>query len=165
MATGKPPSSVWYSWLGWMALAAAALAFAFLPAPTSRQPPQARHIHIQASRFEYEPGVIAVNPGDRVTIELAASDVVHGLFLDGYEVSLTADPGQPARLSFIADKPGTFRFRCSVTCGPLHPFMIGKLRVGPNWLLWRAGGLAVAAAIAGVALSSRRRAAGTGRGA
>jgi hypothetical protein len=25
----------------------------------------------------------------------------------------------------------------------MHPFMIGKLSVGPNWLLWRAIGAAV----------------------
>jgi hypothetical protein len=43
---------------------------------------------------------------------------------------------------------GTFRFRCSVTCGPLHPLMIGKIQVGDNALLWRAGGLAVLAVAA-----------------
>lgn len=157
MATGKPPSVGRISHLGWMALAAAALAFVFIPAPASSNTPQDRHIHIEASSFEYNPAVIAVNPGDRVTFELAASDVVHGLFLDGYEVSVTADPGQPARLTFVADRPGAFRFRCSVTCGPLHPFMTGRLQVGPNWLLWRAVGLAVVAAIGGVAQANRRQ--------
>ena len=40
--------------------------------------------------------------------------------------------------------------RCSVTCGALHPFMIGKFNVGSNDLLWRAIGLGVLAVIAGV---------------
>jgi cytochrome c oxidase subunit II len=121
----------------------------FLPAPSRAFKPAERVFRIEASSYAYTPSEISVNPGDRVTIELTATDVVHGLYLDGYDLSLSADPGQTARLSFVADRPGSFRFRCSVTCGPLHPFMIGKLRVGPNWLLWRAFGLALLAALAG----------------
>jgi heme/copper-type cytochrome/quinol oxidase subunit 2 len=90
-----------------------------------------------------------------VTIEFKAADVVHGLYLDGYSLNLIAEPGQTARLTFVADRPGTFRFRCSVTCGPLHPFMIGKLSVGPNWLLYRAIGLSLLSVIAGLLLIKR----------
>jgi hypothetical protein len=46
-------------------------------------------------------------------------------------------------LTFVADRPGTFRLRCSVTCGAMHPFMIGKLQVGNNNLLLRGSGLAL----------------------
>jgi len=101
--------------------------------------------HIEAGDFAYSPAILHVNPGDKVNIELTSTDVVHGLYVDGYDVSLTADPGQPATLTFIADRPGTFRLRCSVTCGALHPFMTGKLQVGPNLLLWRGIGLAFVA--------------------
>jgi heme/copper-type cytochrome/quinol oxidase subunit 2 len=75
-------------------------------------------------------------------------DVVHGLYVDGYGVSVTADPGQTASLTFIADNAGSFRFRCNVTCGALHTFMIGKLQVGANTWLWRAIALTVLAALA-----------------
>ena len=138
----------------WLALAA--LTIAFLPAPASVAAPTDRHIHLEASRFAYVPAVIAVSPGDRVTIEFEAADVVHGLYLDGYSLDLIAEPGQTARLTFVADRPGTFRFRCSVTCGPLHPFMIGKLSVGPNWLLYRASGLSLLSVIAGLLLIKRQ---------
>ncbi len=131
-----------------IALALTALVIALVPLPATLAQPADRHFRIEASSFEYTPPVIAVNPGDRVTLELVSTDYVHGLYIDGYDLDLTADPGQTARLTFIADKPGAFRFRCSVTCGPLHPFMIGKLNVGVNWLLWRAAGLAVLAATA-----------------
>ncbi len=136
-------------------LALAALTIAFLPAPASVAAPTDRHIHLEASSFAYAPAVIAVSPGDRVTIEFKADDVVHGLYLDGYSLDLIAEPGQTARLTFVADRPGTFRFRCSVTCGPLHPFMIGKLSVGPNWLLYRAIGLSLLSVIAGLLLIER----------
>ena len=101
-----------------------------------------RHFRIEASSFQYTPEAIHVNPGDHVTIDLVSTDVVHGLYIDGYDLNVTADPGQTATLSFVADRAGSFRFRCSVTCGALHPFMIGKLNVGSNDLLWRAIGLA-----------------------
>lgn len=128
----------------------AAVAIVIVPAPNLSAAPVDRHFRVEASSFSYAPAELQANPGDRVTIELASTDVVHGLFLDGYDLNISADPGQPARLTFTADRSGTFRFRCSVTCGALHPFMIGKLTVGSNELLWRAIGLALLAAFAGV---------------
>jgi heme/copper-type cytochrome/quinol oxidase subunit 2 len=109
-----------------------------LPIPTGTGQASERVFRVEASSFEYSPAELRVNQGDRVTIELLAMDVVHGLYLDGYDLNITADPGQTARLSFIADRPGTLRFRCSVTCGGLHPFMIGKIHVGQNWLFLKA---------------------------
>lgn len=141
----------------WMAMSLLGLAIAFAPAPMLSAAPADRHIRVEAQSFEYAPPEIRVNPGDRVTIELASTDVVHGLYLDGYDLSVTADPGRPARLAFVADKPGTFRFRCSVTCGALHPFMIGKLHVGSNDLLWRALGLALLAVMAALSTASASR--------
>ena len=122
-----------------------ALLVAFAPLPHSTSAPGERFFHIEAGNFAFSPAVLHVNPGDRVTIELASTDVVHGLYVDGYDVSITAEPGQPAALTFVADHPGTFRLRCSVTCGALHPFMVGKLRVGSNLLFWRSIGLALVA--------------------
>src|SRR5574341_1429519 len=108
-------------WL-WAILALAAFAIAFVPAPTLTGEPADRTFRIEASSFEYTPPTLSVNPGDRVTLELVSTDYVHGLYIDGYDLNVTADPGHTQRLSFVADKPGAFRFRCSVTCGPLHPF-------------------------------------------
>ena len=137
-------------WWQWPLLVGATLAVLFAPLPAAAAAPAERIIQIQASRFEYSPAILSVNPGDRVTIELAATDVVHGLSIDGYNLALTADPGQTARLTFVADRQGSFRFRCTVTCGNMHPFMVGKLKVGQNTLLWRAAALSALALIAGV---------------
>ena len=134
--------------LGWLSLALA-------PLPASTSAPQARFFQIQASDFDYAPSVLRVNPGDQVTIELVSEDVVHGIYLDGYNLEVQADPGQPARLRFVADQPGSFRFRCSVTCGALHPFMLGQLKVGVNWLFWKA--LAGAVLLAFAALWMARK--------
>lgn len=140
----------WVSVWRWAGLAVLALLILFLPIPGNAAEPVERTFRIQASQFAYSPAVLSVNPGDRVTIELLATDVVHGLSIDGYQLETTSDPGQTARLTFVADHQGSFRFRCTVTCGNMHPFMIGKLQVGQNELLWRGALLAGLALIAGV---------------
>ncbi len=124
-----------------MMLAGAVIGFA--PLPASGATPQQRTFRIEAGQFAYSPAEITVNRGDTVTLELVSTDVVHGFYLDDYGISASADPGQTASLTFVADKPGSFRFRCNVTCGAMHPFMIGKLNVGANTSLWRALVLAV----------------------
>lgn len=136
-------------WQRWSVLAILAGIVLLAPVPTFAAAPVERVLKIRASQFEYLPAELRVNPGDQVTIELTATDVVHGLAIDGYNLETTADPGQTARLTFIADREGSFRFRCTVTCGNLHPFMIGKLHVGQNTLLWRGMALAVLALAGG----------------
>jgi heme/copper-type cytochrome/quinol oxidase subunit 2 len=65
---------------------------------------------------------VDVNRGDEVTIELVATDVVHGLYLDGYELEMRAEPGQTVRLTFVADRAGTFAslLRLLRRHAPLH---------------------------------------------
>ncbi len=139
----------------WLA-AVLALIVMFAPMPLTTRIPSDRTIKIEASMFQFSPETVRVQPGDRVTIELASTDVVHGLALDGYGIHLEADPGQTARVTFIADLPGVFTFRCSIACGNLHPFMLGKLQVGPNWLLLRGAVLLGLAALLGIIQTWRK---------
>jgi heme/copper-type cytochrome/quinol oxidase subunit 2 len=135
----------------------AGLGVVAVPLPLPDPGPPATHmITVQADDFTYSPATIRVRPGDVVTLRFEPQDVVHGLAIDGYDVSLTADPGQPAEATFVADRSGKFRFRCSVACGSLHPFMTGELRVGPNLLFWRALVLTLLAAAGGIWLFWRR---------
>ena len=73
-----------------------------------------------------------------MAITLHSEDVVHGVYVDGYDVTVIAEPGKPAEVAFVADRTGKFRYRCAISCGALHPFMIGELVVGPNMPFWRA---------------------------
>lgn len=123
---------LWLLGFGLLAAAALLVPWPFRPAPTTR------HFTINSSQFQYEPGVLRVNRGDTVVITLTASDVVHGLYLDGYGIDVRVEPGRSETFTFVADKPGKFRYRCSVSCGSLHPFMIGELVVGPNTAFGRA---------------------------
>jgi plastocyanin len=125
------------------------------PLPLGTATPQERTVRVEASSYQFDPGIVRVNRGDKVTLELLSTDVVHGLHIGGYDLELKADPGQPRSITFIADRSGAFRWRCSVSCGALHPFMIGKLVVGDNNLAWRAGGLISLAVLAGFFLYSK----------
>lgn len=106
----------------------------------------------------YTPQVIDVDLGDRVKLNLQSTDVDHGFHLDGYGVDVKV-PGLLAikTVEFVADKAGAFRFRCSSTCGPFHPFMIGKFVVHPNYRFWAALGAVVLAPVATLAYVGARR--------
>jgi heme/copper-type cytochrome/quinol oxidase subunit 2 len=138
-------------------LFAAGLIVAFAPLPVSSVQPQARTFVVDARQFAYSPSELNLNLGDTVTIQLVSTDVAHGFYIDGYDVSTQADPGQTSTLTFVANKAGSFRFRCNVTCGAMHPFMIGKLIVGENDWLYRSTGLSVLAFVS-VGVSVQRKA-------
>jgi heme/copper-type cytochrome/quinol oxidase subunit 2 len=138
-------------------LVMAGLVVAFAPLPVQPIAPQERTFRVEAGQFAYSPSELKVNPGDTVNIQLVSTDVVHGLYVDGYDISIEADPGQNKTLTFVADKPGSFRFRCNVTCGAMHPFMVGKLNVGSNNWFFRSIGLAMLA-IVSVIVSVKQKA-------
>ncbi|MDE2126730.1 MAG: hypothetical protein KGJ62_09080 [Armatimonadetes bacterium] len=109
--------------------------------------PTDRTFHITASKYAYNPSIIHVNKGDRVRIYLTSLDVTHGFYLDGYDLDAKISPDdkpyerRPLEhtafhkvpyIQFIATREGKFRFRCSQTCGFMHPFMIGEMVVAPN---------------------------------
>lgn len=114
---------------------------------------------IQARQYAYEPPILHINRGDTVRIKLLTLDVVHGFYLEGFGIDVHVFPSPPRMLLrdetypdgfreieevvFIADKVGKFRFRCSHTCGPLHPFMQGEMVVGPNYPYYAGLGAAV----------------------
>jgi heme/copper-type cytochrome/quinol oxidase subunit 2 len=115
-----------------------------------RHKPVDRTITVEAQKYGYTPAVIKVNKGDRITLRFKAKDVTHGFFLEGYDLDGKARPEMPSfwvrrpstgedfhpvdEVTFVADHEGKFRYRCSTTCGYMHPFMQGELIVAPNRL-------------------------------
>ena len=144
-------------------------ALAGLLPPLIRQtPPETRSFTITARKYGYEPGVIRVNRGDRLHIRLVAADVTHGFYLEGYDLDAKARPQNPTfwvrhpsaggdaqagggyeesqEIDFVASRAGKFRYRCSLTCGYMHPFMQGELIVSPNYVYSMSVGLSLALA-------------------
>jgi plastocyanin len=126
--------------------------------------PQEKTFTVHLRKYEYDPHIIRVNRGDTVRLKFVAEDVVHGFYLEGYDLDAIAAPLRPAvqvlhrstgkretleEVSFVATREGKFRYRCSQTCGYLHPFMLGELIVSPNRLLPVSIGLAVGVLLGG----------------
>ena len=46
----------------------------------------------------------------------------HGFMIEGYRVveQLRPDAGEPVRVAFVADHPGTYRVQCTIYCGVGH---------------------------------------------
>ncbi len=108
------------------------LAAIAIPLPLVTPAAQARTVEVSARQFAFEPATLLVQRGDTVTIHFESLDAVHGLFIDGYDVNIQAEPGKSADVTFLANKESKFKIRCAVACGPLHPFMIGELEVAPD---------------------------------
>jgi heme/copper-type cytochrome/quinol oxidase subunit 2 len=105
-------------------------------------------IEVVAKTFEFTPNEIHVKAGERVQIKLHSSDRAHGLKLNIYPEGATVegDPGlvfehpqddakvdkhKDRVIEFVAVRPGTYDFKCSVQCsmGHGHDRMTGKLIV------------------------------------
>lgn len=131
-------------------------------------PPRNVELTIYAQRYHFEPPVVRLNRGDKVSINIITRDVTHGFYLEGYDIDAKIQPKDASddstlllrhpskggeyrevdRIVFVADRPGKFRFRCSQTCGYMHPFMQGELIVRPNYPLWGGIGLVTGLVIA-----------------
>ena len=134
--------------------------------------PQELNITIRARQYAYAPEKIRVNKGDTVHIRLISDDVVHGFYLEGYDIDAEIQPltskiilKRPSRpdesrevdeIVFTANHEGKFRYRCSHTCGFLHPFMLGEMVVAPNRLLPVSQGMAMGVLLGGVLISFRK---------
>ncbi len=148
--------------------AAGALLPGFMTPPPT-EAPQRRDFDIVAHKYAYDPPVITVNQGDEVHIKFSSRDVTHGFFLEGYDIDALSEAGKqgilfrhpsatasftPAEeITFKADQRGKFRYRCSMTCGYMHPFMMGVMIVKPNSLFGMASGLMTGLFLAGFVLA------------
>jgi len=119
-----------------------------LSTPAIGAPGAPREINLMARQYAYEPHRIVVDPGDEIHLRLASTDVVHGFYLEGHDIEAEIRPGsltswvrhpsteasfrETEEIVFTAGRPGKYRYRCSVTCGTLHPFMQGEMIVRPN---------------------------------
>ena len=85
-------------------------------------------INVVASQFEFQPSEIRVKKGDKVKLNVRSIDVTHGLSIPAFDVNVVADKNGDS-VEFVADKAGSFPFRCSVVCGSGHKSMAGTLIV------------------------------------
>ncbi len=103
-------------------------------------------IEMTAKKYEYSPAEIRVKKGMRVQLKIRALDRTHGFKLTLYPegAARSGPPGlrfdpqqdnwklekeQERVIEFVAERPGTYDFKCSNFCGFGHRGMKGKLIV------------------------------------
>jgi hypothetical protein len=89
-------------------------------------PPQQRLIQVTVTGSAMSPGQLQANEGDTLTVSVAA-DRYEEIHLHGYDKHFFPRPGQPATLTFPADKTGNFVIEIEATSTPL-----GLLDVKPR---------------------------------
>lgn len=107
-------------------------------------------IQVTARKYEFSPSCIHVRAGAKVQLKITAIDRDHGFktasVADGTDSSV--DPGlqftspqgngswklrkdTETTIEFFAKTPGTYGFRCALSCGLHHGRMKGQLVVDP----------------------------------
>jgi heme/copper-type cytochrome/quinol oxidase subunit 2 len=92
------------------------------PAPTLPSGAAVKEIPISVQSFAFTPNVINVNKGDlvRLAFTVAEDDANlyngHGFGIEKYNVNAFLTKGSRQTVEFLADKPGTFTFRCTSFC-------------------------------------------------
>ena len=88
-----------------------------------------RNIKIHAQKFAYSPNHITVNQGDKVVLELTASDFTHGFSIPDWNLRSDIVPGQITLLTIEPEQAGEFVVLCDNFCGEGHEKMQGKITV------------------------------------
>lgn len=88
-----------------------------------------KRIKMYARSWNWAPDEIRVKQGTRVIIDFISEDASHGFQIKAYKIKVNLPQDKRAQIEFIADKAGTFPWRCSRPCGNGCPKMRGKLIV------------------------------------
>ena len=120
-----------------MALAGLLVAFAHGAAGAQQtDPPDAERdeaptkvIKMYAENWKWTPKVIRVQQGTRVVLKFESYDAPHSFVMKGYGLKIPLPQDSKKEVEFVADKPGTFRWKCGRPCGNGCPKMTGKLIV------------------------------------
>ena len=105
-------------------------------------------IEVTAKKYEFNLSPIRVKQGARIQLKITASDHAHGFRISPYpegtegerkaglifsspEDCVKIEKGQTTTVEFVAQTPGTYRFKCCVHCGWRHRSMAGELIVEP----------------------------------
>ncbi len=118
------------------------------PKPQRAVEPPPRSIAMIAKDFEFDPAVVHMKVGEKVRLQVIATDRTHGLHVSAFPDGAKANT--PPGLAFIfgedcfklkkgesvpvdieATEPGTYSFHCCKECGNGHKRMKGQIIVEP----------------------------------
>ena len=88
-----------------------------------------KRVKMWARNWKWTPDSIRVKKGTRVIIDFRSQDASHGFQLKAYKIKVNLPQDTKGQVEFIADKAGTFKWRCSRPCGNGCAKMVGTLLV------------------------------------
>jgi heme/copper-type cytochrome/quinol oxidase subunit 2 len=106
-----------------------ALAMSSTAPAAAHDAPRRIDVVIEGHFGHFVPTIIRANYGDTIHVTLKAMDSAHGFMLEGKKFDITAFPGMPAEVSFVADWIGGKEWFCTFDCGPQHGTMTGMVVV------------------------------------
>ena len=87
--------------------------------------------HVVSKMFSFKPSPLKVPNGSVVDFYLTSQDVVHGFYIDGTDVNLTAIPNAVTYAQARFKRPGKYQVICHEYCGLGHQDMVGEIEVTP----------------------------------
>ncbi len=84
---------------------------------------------VKAKKYIFEPNTLKVNYGDKVILNIIATDRDHGIGIKAFNIKSLLPKGKSVTVEFTADKKGEFPIVCTKFCGWKHSIMKGKLIV------------------------------------
>ena len=95
----------------------------------SHTAPRRVDVVIEGHFGHFTPTEIRAEYGDTIHVTLKAMDSAHGFMVEGEPSGITAYPGMPAEITFVADWVGGREWYCTFDCGPQHGTMSGMVVV------------------------------------
>ena len=86
-----------------------------------------RVVPITVESFAFTPSMVTVKKGEKVTMHLVGKSGIHGFAVPELGINARVEEGQTVDVTLPTDQTGTFRFFCSVPCGPGHREMQGSI--------------------------------------
>ncbi len=91
--------------------------------------PKRYEVVMIARAWQFTPSEIRVPAGSEVTLISTATDVIHGIHVEGTRINMMLIPGQVARNTYTFEEPGEHLLVCHEYCGAGHHLMSGKVIV------------------------------------
>jgi len=90
---------------------------------------ETKTFQITAQSYEFIPETISVNQGDKVVLNVTATDKDHGFGIEALNIDRALPKGKTVVIEFVAEKKGEFTIKCTKFCGLGHFWMKAKLIV------------------------------------
>jgi cytochrome c oxidase subunit 2 len=82
-----------------------------------------------AEVFAFNPGIVTIPAGSKVTFYVTSADVVHGFFIPDTDINMMAVPGWVNQQTHTFTRSGEYLIICHEYCGIGHQNMFAKIEV------------------------------------